>query len=147
MPEPSFAFDRDSGNVDRMASVHEQESYEVPADAMWQRIGDFQELHAWHPAVISQDALDGGKVRVLHLEGGGTITETLVDQGERSYTYRIDDSPLPVSDYTATTAVIEDDGGGCTIDWRADFEAAGASDEEAQEVIRGIFRSGLEALR
>ncbi len=131
-----------------MASVHEQESYDVSAAAMWQRIGDFHGLHSWHPAVVSQDSVDGG-VRVLHLDGGGTITETLLDQGESSYTYRIDDSPLPVSDYTATTAVREDDRGGCVVDWRADFdfEAAGASDEEAQEVIRGIFRSGLDGLR
>lgn len=130
-----------------MASVHEQESYDVAPDAMWQRIGDFQGLHSWHPAVVSQDALDGGKVRVLHLDGGGTITETLLDEGEHSYTYRIDDSPLPVADYTATTAVLERDGGGCVIDWRADFQAAGASDDEAREVIRGIFRAGLDALR
>lgn len=130
-----------------MARVHEQESYDVAPDAMWQRIGDFQGLHSWHPAVVSQDALDGGKVRVLHLDGGGTITETLLDEGEHSYTYRIDDSPLPVADYTATTAVLDRDGGGCVIDWRADFQAAGASDDEAREVIRGIFRAGLDALR
>ncbi len=118
----------------------------MSAAAMWQRIGDFHGLHSWHPAVVSQDSVDGG-VRVLHLDGGGTITETLLHQGESSYTYRIDDSPLPVSDYTATTAVREGDGSGCVVDWRADFEPAGASDEEAQEVIRGIFRSGLDALR
>ena len=130
-----------------MASVHEQESYDVSADAMWQRIGDFHALHSWHPAVLSQDAVNNGKVRVLHLDGGGTITETLLDQKQRSYTYRIDDSPLPVSDYTATTAVLDGEGGGCVVDWRADFQAAGASDEEAEEVIRGIFRGGLDALR
>lgn len=129
-----------------MASVHEQESYDIAPNVMWQRIGDFHGFDTWHPAIASQDAREGG-VRVLHLEGGGTVTETLLEEGERSYTYRIDESQLPVADYNATTAVLDADGGGCVVDWRADFQAAGASDDEAEEVIRGIFRAGLEALR
>jgi hypothetical protein len=129
-----------------MANVHEQERYDVAPDEMWSRIGDFHEIAAWHPAIASQDNLDDGRVRALHLEGGGTVTESLVQEGERTYTYRIDDSPLPVSDYTATISVREGDGGGCVIEWRADFQAVGASDEQAQEIVTGIFRGGLDAL-
>lgn len=129
-----------------MASVHETETYDVAPDAMWEKIGDYHGLADWHPAILSQDKEDGGQVRVLHIDGGGTVTETLVDEGERTYTYRIDESPLPVADYTATIAVREGDEGGCVVDWRADFQASGASDEEAEEVIQGIFRGGLEAL-
>ena len=129
-----------------MASVNEQGSYDVAPDEMWQRIGDFHGFHEWHPAIASQDELEGGRVRALHLDGGGTVVETLLDESERSYSYRIDDSPLPVADYTATLAVLAGDSGGCVVEWRAEFQAAGASDEEAEQVISGIFRAGLDVL-
>ena len=51
-----------------------------------------------------------------------------------------------MADYTASIAVRDGDEGGCVIDWRAEFQAAGASDDEAEQVITGIFRSGLDAL-
>ena len=129
-----------------MASVHEQRDYDVAPEAMWQRIGDFHGLDTWHPDIESQDERDDGRVRVLHLGNGGTVTETLLDEGERSYSYRIDDSPLPVADYTASIAVRDGDAGGCVVDWRAEFQAAGASDDEAEQVITGIFRAGLDTL-
>lgn len=130
-----------------MPSVRQEQSYAVSADEMWGRIGDFHALSAWHPAIASQTADGGPKVRELHLEGGGTVVETLLDDGPRTYTYSIDASPLPVADYTATIAAVEDGpDGGCTVVWTADFRAAGASDEEAAAVIEGIFRTGLDAL-
>jgi mxaD protein len=129
-----------------MASVHEQQPYDVAPDVMWQRIGDFHAFHTWHPAVLSQDALKGGRVRALHLDSGGTVTETLLEEGERSYSYRIDDSPLPVADYIATMTVLDGDRGGSVVDWRADFQAVGVSDDEAETIISGIFRAGLDAL-
>jgi hypothetical protein len=51
-----------------------------------------------------------------------------------------------VSDYHAQISVSDGDGGGCVVDWRADFQAAGVSDAQAEEVITGIFRAGLDAL-
>ncbi len=128
-----------------MPSVRQEQNYAVSADEMWGRIGDFHALSAWHPAIASQTADGGPKVRELHLEGGGTVVETLLDEGPRTYTYSIDASPLPVADYTATISAV-DAGSGCTVTWTADFRAVGASDEEAAGVIEGIFRTGLDAL-
>ena len=114
---------------------------------MWSRVGDFHALSAWHPAIESQTAEGGESVRELHLGGGGTVVETLLEQGERSYTYSIDDSPLPVADdYRATISVDDADGGGCVITWVADFTAVGVSDEKAVGIIEGIFQAGLDAL-
>ena len=133
-----------------MPSVRQEQDYPVSADAMWARIGDFHALSAWHPAIASQTADGGPKVRELHLEGGGTVVETLLDDGPHTYTYSIDASPLPVADYTATISAVEADaaggGGGCTVVWTADFRAVGASDEKAAAIIAGIFRTGLDAL-
>lgn len=128
-----------------MASVRIQHEYDVPADELWGRIGDFHTLSSWHPAIESQTAEGGDKVRELHLGDGGTVVETLLEEGPRTYTYRIDESPLPVADYIATISA-EDAGGGSLVTWVADFTPAGASEDEAKTVIEGIFTSGLDAL-
>ena len=130
-----------------MAQVNTSRSYDVPADAMWERIGDFETLDAWHPALASCEVLDGGARRKLTTVDGGEIYETLTEAAEHSYSYTIDDSPLPVADYTATLSVAEASGGSsCTVVWVARFTAAGASDDEAEAVIKGIFDAGLDAL-
>jgi len=129
-----------------MPSLHEQQEYDVTADEMWGRIGDFHALSAWHPAIESQTSEGGENVRELHLGDSGKVVETLLEQGPRSYTYSIDDSPLPVADDYRATISVEDADGACVVNWVANFTAVGASDEEAAGVIEGIFRAGLDAL-
>ena len=130
-----------------MPSVHKQQEYDVSPEEMWGRIGDFHALDAWHPAIASQTSEGGEDVRELHLGDGGTVVETLLEQGPQSYTYSIDDSPLPVADdYRATLSVDDSGDGACVVTWVANFTAAGASDEQAVEVIEGIFQAGLDAL-
>lgn len=85
-------------------------------------------------------------MRELHLADGGTVVETLLDEGPRTYSYRIDDSPLPVESYVATISIDDAAGGGSAVTWVADFTAAGATDDEAVAVIEGIFRGGLDAV-
>ena len=130
-----------------MPSVREQQQYEGSADEMWSRIGDFHGLSTWHPAIESQTSEGGADVRELHIaDGGGTVVETLLDEGPRSYTYSIDDSPLPVADDYRATISVEDADGGCVVTWVAEFTAVGATDDEAAGVIEGIFRAGFDAL-
>ncbi len=129
-----------------MAQVSTSRSYDVPAEGMWRRIGDFETLDAWHPAIAACEALDGGARRKLTTVDGGVIHETLTEAGEQTYSYTIDDSPLPVADYRATLSVAEAAKGSCTVEWVAHFTAAGASDDEAEAVITGIFDAGLDAL-
>lgn len=126
-----------------MTHVERSASFDSSVEEMWERIGDFGSVETWHPAVAecSQD----GDVRVLTLGDGGEIRETLTAQEQSSYSYRIDSSPLPVADYNATIAAVATDGG-CEVQWSADFESDGASDEEAGAVIGGIFDAGLGAL-
>jgi hypothetical protein len=40
-----------------------------------------------------------------------------------------------------------DSGGGSRITWSGEFAAKGAPDAKALEVITGIYRAGLDALR
>ena len=121
----------------------------TPAE-VWAVIGEFSKLHTWHPAVESV-AMNGdggtGLHRVLTLVGGGEIDETLTDYSltDRSYSYVINSSPLPVANYTATIAV-KDAAGSARVVWESSFEADGATPSKAKEIIGGIYEAGFENL-
>ncbi|GAC1387633.1 MAG: SRPBCC family protein [Marmoricola sp.] len=132
---------------DGMAQVERSKRFGTSAEDMWRRIGDFQGIDAWHPAIAGCASREGGEVRELALPDGNKVVERLVAQTDNSYTYRIlDAGPLPVSDYEATIAVRDGDAGGSVIDWRATFTPVGSSEADAVEVIAGIFEGGLDAL-
>jgi len=102
-----------------MANVIRTKEYGTTPTDMWGRIGNFQAVE-WHPAVASVAPLAEGKRRDITLGDGGHILETLVGQGDMSYTYSIDESPLPVADYEATISVREE-GTGSRVEWKASF--------------------------
>ncbi|MCG6861394.1 MAG: SRPBCC family protein [Chromatiaceae bacterium] len=125
-------------------------STQLPASAnsVWKLIGGFNALPDWHPAIAKSELSDDGSERTLHLVGGGTIVERLETVGdERTYSYSVLKSPLPVRDYLATIGVRPNvDGTGCTVEWSGDFRAADVPDNEAVRVIQGIYQVGLDNL-
>lgn len=130
-----------------MAEVERSRRFDVSAADIWRRIGDFQGIDDWHPAIVGCASQEGGEVRELALADGSKVVERCVAQTDHSYTYRIlDPRPLPVSDYEATIAVRDGEDGSSVIDWRATFTPAGASDADAVGAIAGVFEGGLDAL-
>lgn len=118
------------------------------ADAVWREASpDFCGIGGFHPALASCALSSGNEVRTLTLKGGGEIVEkkTAWDDDAHSYSYDITESPLPVSNYSATFSV-SDEGSGSKVTWEARFDAVG-DEAAAKEVITGIFASGLEALK
>jgi hypothetical protein len=116
-------------------------------DAVWRKIGAFCAIQEWHPAVSRCDETEegGATYRTLTLADGGTIRERLVERTESSYTYEILESPLPVQNYRATLGVSAE-GEGTRVDWKGAFDAKDASDADAQAVIDGIYRAGLDEI-
>jgi hypothetical protein len=128
-----------------MLQVRKTRTFEVSPGQMWERIGDWNGLHTWHPAVAAtQPSETGGRELVLG-DDGGSLFETETDRGDLHYSYHIDRSPLPVADYDATISVEANDGG-CEVVWTAEFNAEGASDAESLATMEGIFQAGLDAL-
>lgn len=133
-----------------MPKVDMQTELDVPAQQVWDLIGGFNALPDWHPAVESSELENGGRIRKLSLAGGGTIVEKLetISDNERVYTYSIVDSPLPVSDYTASISVRKDDNGnGTIVEWSSSFQAQGAPENEAVRAIEEIYQAGLDNLK
>lgn len=128
-----------------MVNVSRSKRFDASADEMWARVGGWESIHKWHPAIAATEATEDGSGRTLTLDDGGIIVETLLDEGERSYTYRFEKSPLPVEDYRATLSVRPDDEGSI-VEWAGEFEPAGIEDAEAAELVGGIYQAGLDAL-
>jgi Polyketide cyclase / dehydrase and lipid transport len=134
------------------AALEVSQSVEVaaPPEKVWEMIGAFCSIADWHPVVgkCAESQQNGAAMRKLTTVDGGVLVEKRVQYSDEgmSYTYVIVDSPLPVSDYTSTLAVMGM-GGGSMITWSGEFAAKGAPDDKAVEVITGIYQAGLEALK
>ena len=131
-----------------MAKVSMSTDLNVSADQVWKLIGGFNALPDWHPSVEKSELTEEGQTRTLSLAGGGTIVEKLekVDDGARTYSYSIIDSPLPVANYTSTIKV-SGEGDNSTIEWSSDFDPAGASVEDAMQAVQGIYQAGFDNLK
>lgn len=136
---PALAIDL-SESVDVAAS---------PADA-WAAIGDWCSIKDWHPVIAECEAYEEGDktMRKLTTGDGGEIIEeqTAMDADAMSFSYAIIEGPLPIADYASTMAVTEN-GDGATITWSSSYAANGVSDDEALELMTGIYRAGLDELQ
>lgn len=132
-----------------MAKINMKTDLNIAADEAWKLIGGFNALPDWHPEVEKSELEEEGSMRRLSLAGGGTIVEKLerLDDNERVYSYIIIDSPLPVANYTSTICVKEDDAGKTTVEWSSEFEAKGAAENEAMDIIAGIYQAGFDNLK
>jgi mxaD protein len=135
---------------------------DAPAAKVWNAAKDFSGLNTWHPAVATDEIVEGknntvGAVRLLTLKGGGTIKEKLLafDAARRSFKYAILEGVLPVSDYTSTFAVKSTGKNQSSITWTGHFKrknlgdnpADNENDKTARDTIGGVYQGGLDNLK
>ncbi len=132
-----------------MAKVNMTTDLDVAADQLWSVIGGFNALPDWHPAVENSELQEEGNTRILSLAGGGEIVEKLEkhDDNEKIYSYTITDSPFPIKNYRAEIKVIDKGEGKASVEWSSEFSADGATENEAIDVITGVFQAGLDNLK
>lgn len=128
-------------------------SREVEVDAapatVWKLVGNFNHLDVWHPALIGSTVQgpEGkvGTVRTLVLGDGAKITEKLTahSDAKKSYSYVILTGPLPVDHYESTLTVAPAGAGKSKVTWKGSFDAKGAPEDKAKEVIQGVYDAGL----
>lgn len=90
-----------------MADVSLFEDVNLPADAVWNVIGDFSGIRKWAVLVQSETTEDTpqGKVRTLVMPENRVVKERLAAQSQFSYTYTMLERP-EMADYRSTVAVI-----------------------------------------
>jgi hypothetical protein len=118
---------------------------------VWAAAGEFCKIKDWYSDIVADcvEEKDGDAVvRTLTLKDGGKIKEKLTGKDDLSYSYEILESPLPVKNYKAKVWVEEDDEPDRTvIYWQADFDANGASDDEAKKKITDILSGGVKGIK
>ena len=139
------------GNGSALA-VEVDKKIEVPGAPaqIWGIARDFCAIKAWHPLVADCKQTNEGDtiLRTLTATNGATIKERLVESDDRSYSYEIIESPLPVKNYNAKLWVEQSDRPNRTvIHWDAEFDANGASDDEAKKTINDILAAGLKGIK
>jgi mxaD protein len=143
-----------------MLSVREKVELATPPAKTWGAIKDYDGLHKWHPAFAGDEIAKGknnvkGAVRVLTLKDGGKITEELLAYSAKdmSMTYRITDSPLPLTEYAATIEVAAGKNGGSVITWSSTFKGKdavpkeGTDDDGLKKMVSGLYISGFDSLK
>ena len=129
-----------------MARVSTSKHYDVSGQRMWERMGDPRRISEWHPFLETTEVIDGGKRRINTRGDGGRVSETILEQAERHYSYRIDESPLPFGNLVGTISVRDEGEDACIVEWDGTFDPAGTPVNEAVELVRGFFQAGLDAL-
>ena len=120
-------------------------------------VRDFNGLPKWHPLIrdsrIENDAASDrvGCIRNFNLKDGGNIREQLLTLSDfdLSCSYSILESPMGVSNYTATLKLTPiTDGERCFIEWSAEFDCAPERERELADLVgNGVFQSGFDSLK
>jgi hypothetical protein len=136
-----------------MAKVEVSESVAAPAAKVWALLRDFGGIAKWAGPMLQNVAVEGsgvGAVRRAGLPGGLSLSERLeaFDDRARELSYSIvEKSPIPVKNYLATMKVVESGPNACRLDWSSSFEPDGATEEQAQKMIRGVYTNGIAGIR
>ncbi len=134
-----------------MASVKMKTSVNASAQDVWQVAGDFSRLDKFVAAVSEcvADSSEAGAQRTLTLQDGAQLVERLenIDHDAKTLEYSIVSGPLPVANYLSKMEVKETGPGQCEVHWSSTFDASGVSEEEAEEIIKGIYSMGFSGLK
>ena len=127
----------------------------APAAIAWEKIAKFGDLGAWHPAVAKTVITSGtegekGAKRSLTLQDGGKINETLTAYSvkNKSMSYIITDSVLPVTSYASTIHVYSNGADKSVVVWEGSFLPKAPADEKtAYDTVGGVYDGGLSNLK
>ena len=124
---------------------------------VWDTVRDFNGLPSWHP-FVKESRIEGGAradqvgcIRAFRLEDGGFIREKLLSLSDidRSLTYSILESPMDLSDYTATLGLMPvTDANATFVEWKADFSCSAEKEKPlVRQIEQGVFQQGLASLK
>ncbi|MCF3934864.1 SRPBCC family protein [Acuticoccus sp. M5D2P5] len=139
-----------------MATVYVSGIIDAPADEVWAYARDYNGHDEWHPLIAESTIEDGlasdtvGCVRNFTLTNGGHLRERLIEfsDRQRSFTYEIIVSPMPIANYVATFHVMPvTESGQSFVEWYANFDVSPEDEPTIREQVgRNTFAAGIAAL-
>src|SRR5215468_9709436 len=136
-----------------MSNVKVSESIAAPAERVWALLGDFGGVMKWGGSMLQSCTVEGsgvGAVRTIGPPGGASIQERLeaYDPARRALSYAIiGKSPILLRNYLATCRVVATGPNQCRVDWEGRFEPDGVPEEQAQNLVRGIYTGAITEVR
>ena len=130
------------------ASINKSIDVQAPADKVWAMIGPFCSIKDWHPA-IGQCTESGGVRTLTTKDGKAQFVEkqTASDKKTMSYSYAIEKSPLPITNYTSTLKVVPKGSGESTVQWSSTYTPDKGKEKDADTAISGIYQAGLDNIQ
>jgi mxaD protein len=150
-----------ASNSAKNLKVVEMVAINAPVNKVWAKVNNFGDLGTWHPAVAKTEIVAGvnnqnGAVRLLTLQDGGHIKETLTaySDANKTYAYIINEGVLPVSNY-ASTIQVKPTATGSEVIWTGSFKRKdlsvspkeGQDDQAATNTMQAVYRGGLDNLK
>lgn len=139
-----------------VAKVYASDIIKLPVEKVWAYARDFNGHHEWHPRIAESHIEEGkpsdqvGCVRNFTLDDGGKLREKLLSfsDRDRSFTYDIIVSPMPVKNYLATFTVKPITADNTTfVEWQAEFDVPPEKEAEIKDVVGNkTFAAGIKAL-
>ncbi|HVM83974.1 MAG TPA: zinc-binding dehydrogenase [Candidatus Binatia bacterium] len=140
-----------------MVEVRRSTIVDAPVDQVWAVLRDFNGHERWHPAVAESRIEEGragdepGCVRRFKLKDGAELREQLLRHSdrERSFSYCIIDSPIPLIDYVSTVTLKPVTDGDRTFwEWSSSFAAPQGREADLAELVgENIYEAGFGAVQ
>jgi hypothetical protein len=128
------------------------EDLEVPADALWRLISDFEHIDRW--ANLKIRSVEGNAIgcrRTVEMESGALVTERLVarDDERRIYTYEVvEPNPFPMHAYSSTMLVEPISAQRCRLHWTGSYVPVESTDPlRTDKLLIKVYGGGIELLR
>ena len=140
-----------------MVNVYRSAVIKAPADKVWKLVRDFNALPKWHPAIATSE-IEGGLPsdrvgcvrRFTRKSDGGLLREKLLafSDSERTFTYNILESPMPVRNYVATMRFTPVTVGNQTFaEWWAEFDVtSGPEQATVTDIGDNVFVAGFASI-
>lgn len=133
-----------------MLEVTREETVMADPQTVWSLVSNFGGIAEWHPAcsASSQETVGDEVRRTIVVGESARLIEKLesIDNDAKSISYSIIEGPLPVENYLSTLTVSAQNGNSHLV-WTGKFDAKGAADDRAKQIVAGIYESGLGALK
>lgn len=118
---------------------------------MWQTIRDFGRVGEY-VAGISATQTEGsgvGVLRRLTLTNGNQVLERLesLDDFEKTLSYSVLETPLPMTGYVATMKLCDAGNGQCELSWESTFQASPDQEVRIKKIIERLYSLGFEGLK
>jgi mxaD protein len=100
-------------------------------------------------ATVQGEGEQPGAVRKATSADGSQQVERLTeaDPSEHYYRYVMEDTAMPVTDYSAEFRVRPHGDGASMVEWSADFEVTAEPASQAVDMVQGFLGAGLHSLK